>query len=150
MTEKDLGPAAVATAAEPRKNDLARINFQNKSPAANPQAAKNACGERAARQKGGRTERGITNDHSTIRVHAERDPQSGAIRFRGKNHDIDLYAFGKDEPPLVREVRAHRSGRGFTILEEWHDVLFLRRNNAMPLIALPWKTWARLLKRVRP
>jgi hypothetical protein len=34
-------------------------------------------------------------------------------------------------------------------LERWlgeYDVLFLKRNNANPLVLLPWKTWAALLK----
>jgi hypothetical protein len=37
-------------------------------------------------------------------------------------------------------------------LESWlagYDILFLRRNNADPLVVLPWRTWARLLERVR-
>jgi hypothetical protein len=36
--------------------------------------------------------------------------------------------------------------------ERWlaeFDVLFLRRNNADPLVVLPWRIWAALLTKVR-
>jgi hypothetical protein len=37
-------------------------------------------------------------------------------------------------------------------LEKWlsdFDSLFLRRNNAGPIVVLPWRVWARLLEQVR-
>ena len=103
------------------------------------------------RRKGDRIEREIVEAHHAVGVHAERYPLSGASRFRGSGHDIDIYAYGPDEAPLVAEVKARKSGSGFVTLESWlagYDILFLRRNNADPLIVLPWRVWARLLERV--
>jgi Holliday junction resolvase len=104
------------------------------------------------RRKGDRIEREIVEAHRAVDVHAERYPLSGASRFRGSGHDIDIYAFGCDEAPLVAECKARKNGAGFTTLEKWlgeYDALFLRRNNADPLVLLPWRIWARLLGRGR-
>jgi Holliday junction resolvase len=104
------------------------------------------------RRKGDRVERELIQRHKEIGVHAERYPLSGATRFRGSGHDIDLYPFGREEAPLVAESKARRSGNGFVQLEKWlgeYDVLFLRRNNAEPMVLLPWPTWTALLARVR-
>jgi hypothetical protein len=109
-------------------------------------------GGRRSRDKGNRVEREIVGLHLEVSVHAERYPLSGASRFRGSHHDIDLYPFGTDEGPVVAEVKSRRSGAGFVTLEKWlgeYDCLFLRRNNADPLVLLPWRVWARLLERVR-
>jgi hypothetical protein len=109
-------------------------------------------GGRRSRDKGNRVEREIVGLHLEVSVHAERYPLSGASRFRGSHHDIDLYPFGTDEGPLVAEVKSRRSGAGFVTLQKWlgeYDCLFLRRNNADPLVLLPWRVWARLLERVR-
>jgi hypothetical protein len=87
-----------------------------------------------------------------IGVHAERYPLSGASRFRGSGHDLDLYPFGREEAPIVAECKARKNGSGFVQLEAWlgdYDALFLRRNNAEPLVLLPWRVWAALLSKVR-
>jgi Holliday junction resolvase len=100
------------------------------------------------RRKGDRIEREIVHLHEGLGVKAERYPLSGASRFRGSGHDLDIYAFGADEAPLVAEVKARKNGAGFVTLEQWlneYDVLFLRRDNAQPLVLLPWRIWARLL-----
>ena len=100
------------------------------------------------RRKGDRCERELVERHRAIGVHAERYPLSGASRFRGSGHDVDVYAFGRDEAPLVAEVKARKSGGGFVQLEKWlgeFDLLALRRNNADPLIVLPWRVWTRLI-----
>jgi Holliday junction resolvase len=92
------------------------------------------------RRKGDRVEREIVDRHKALGVHAERYPLSGASRFRGKGHDLDVYIWGRDEAPSVAEVKARANGAGFTTLEKWlgeYDLLFLRRNNADPLIVLP-------------
>jgi hypothetical protein len=107
---------------------------------------------KSQRNKGSRTEREIVQRHLDIGVHAERYPLSGATRFRGSGHDVDLYPFGRDAAPLVAEVKARGNGEGFTQLEKWlgeFDALFLRRNNADPLVVLPWSTWAALLERMK-
>lgn len=105
-------------------------------------------GGKASRQKGDRIEREIVARHKDINVHAERYPLSGASKFRGSGHDTDVYAFGRDQAPLVAEVKGRKGGKGFTTLEKWlgeYDLLFLRRNNADPLVVLPWRVWESLL-----
>jgi hypothetical protein len=104
------------------------------------------------RRKGDRIERELVALHRALGIAAERYPLSGASRFRGAGHDLDIYALGKDEAPLVAEVKGRKNGAGFTTLERWlgeYDLLVLRRNHADPLIVLPWRVWARLLDRVR-
>ena len=104
------------------------------------------------RRKGDRIEREIVEAHRAVGVHAERYPLSGASRFRGSGHDIDIYTFGREAAPLVAECKARGNGGGFVQLERWlgeYDLLFLRRNNADPLVLLPWRIWARLLGRGR-
>jgi hypothetical protein len=79
-------------------------------------------------------------------------PLSGASRFRGSGHDIDVYAFEREEAPLVGESKARKNGAGFTTLEKWlgeYHLLILRRNHADPIIVFPWWIWARLLEPVR-
>jgi Holliday junction resolvase len=105
-----------------------------------------------SRRKGNRIERELVHRHQDLGIRAERYPLSGASRFRGSAHDVDLYIWGADEAPAVAEVKGRANGAGFTTLEKWlsdYDCLFLRRNNADPLVCLPWRTWARLLERVR-
>ena len=104
------------------------------------------------RQKGNRIEREIVALHLELGVHSERYPLSGASRFRGSGHDIDIYCHGQDAAPLVAEVKARKNGAGFVQLETWlaeYDCLFLRRNNADPMVVLPWRVWAQLLAKVR-
>jgi Holliday junction resolvase len=104
------------------------------------------------RQKGDRVERSIVEAHKAMGVHAERYPLSGASRFRGSGHDVDLYLYGRDAAPAVCEVKSRKTGEGFTTLEKWlgeFDALFLKRNNAEPFVVLPWRTWAQLLGKVK-
>ena len=82
------------------------------------------------RQKGDRVEREIITLHKAINIDAERYPMSGATHFRGSGHDIDVYALGREQAPLVAEVKARKTVAGFTTLENWlgvYDVLFLKR-----------------------
>jgi len=98
--------------------------------------------------KGARIEREIVNAHQKMGVRAERYPLSGSTRFRGSGHDVDIYAFGRDEAPAVAEVKGRANGKGFTMLERWlgeYDVLFLRRDRADPLVVLPFRVWQRLI-----
>jgi Holliday junction resolvase len=62
------------------------------------------------RRKGDRLEREIVDRHREIGVHAERYPLSGASRFRGSGHDVDLYPFGREQAPLVTEVKGRKDG----------------------------------------
>lgn len=103
------------------------------------------------RRKGDRIEREIVDRHKALGLHAERYPLSGASRFRGSGHDLDVYLFGRDDAPIVAEVKSRKNGNGFGTLEGWlaeHDALFLRRNNCDPLVLLPWRMWARILEAV--
>jgi Holliday junction resolvase len=129
-----------------RQNNPASAQAQATTPrASRPGGAKH-------RQKGDRTEREIVDRHKAAGVHAERYPLSGASRFRGAGDDVDIYVFGKDEAPIVGEVKSRKSGQGFATLEKWlaeYDALFLRRNHADPLVCIPWRVWMRLLERVR-
>ena len=105
---------------------------------------------RAHRRKGDIIEREVVARHLAIGVHAERYPLSGASPGRHGGADVDVYAFGRDEAPLVGEVKARKGGAGFKQIEDWlgdGDVLFLRRDRAEPLVVLPWSTWARLVGR---
>ena len=105
------------------------------------------------RRVGNACEREVVDRHLDLGIKAERYPLSGASRFRGSGHDVDIYAFGPDEAPLVAEVKKRKAGAGFAQLERWlgeYDLLVLRRNHADPMIVLPWRVWARLLERVQP
>jgi len=64
----------------------------------------------------------------------------------------DLYVHGRDEAPLVAEVKARQNGAGFARLEKWlgnYDALFLRRDRADALVVLPWRVWADLIQRAK-
>jgi hypothetical protein len=104
-----------------------------------------------ARHRRDRCERELVERHKALGVHAERYPLSGASRFRGSGHDLDLYPFGREAAPIVAESKARKDGAGFVQLEKWladYDVLFLRRNNADPMVLLPWRVWVALLAKV--
>ena len=102
------------------------------------------------RRKGDRIEREIVDRHKALGIRAERYPLSGASRFRGSGHDVDVHALGPDEGPFVTEVKGRKNGAGFVTLEKWlgeYDCLFLRRNSAEAMVLLPWRVWAALLAR---
>jgi Holliday junction resolvase len=82
------------------------------------------------RRKGDRAERELIARHKGLGIHSERYPLSGASRFRGSGHDVDIYALGREEAPFVAECKARKNGGGFVQLEKWldeYDALFLRR-----------------------
>jgi hypothetical protein len=88
--------------------------------------------------------------HRALGLHCERVPLSGATRYQGNSADIDIYARGRDEAPLVAEVKGRKSGGGFVQIERWlgeYCLLFLKRNHAEPLVVMPWRTYAELLRR---
>jgi hypothetical protein len=100
------------------------------------------------RSKGLRIEREIINLHRDVNVRAERVPLSGATRYQGGGHDVDVYPPGGDEK-FRAEVKGRKSGEGFTLLERWladYDALFLRRDRTLPLVVLTWDTYTRLLR----
>jgi Holliday junction resolvase len=100
------------------------------------------------RCKGDRRERELVERHRALGVHAERYPRSGASRFRGSGHDINIYVLDRDEAPLVAEVKSAKRGSGFLTLENWLADYDARRNSSDLLVCVPWRVWARLLQRV--
>ncbi|MDR3527396.1 MAG: hypothetical protein P4L57_08945 [Rhizomicrobium sp.] len=123
-----------------------KISSENTPAAAKSQAA------RRSRNKGARIEREIIDLHRRFGIHAERVPLSGAAHYKGAGHDVDIFPFGKDAIPFLCEVKGRKGGDGFKTLERWlgdNDALFLKRNNADPLILLPARIWFILLDRVR-
>ena len=107
---------------------------------------------KSQRDKGQRIEREIVALHEDIGCHAERVPLSGAARYKNDGHDVDVYAFGVAEGPLVAEVKGRKDGEGFRLLEKWlgdYDLLFLRRDRKRPLVVLPWATYQALIEKVQ-
>src|SRR4051794_7103893 len=105
---------------------------------------------RRHRLKGDRIEREIVELHGAMGIRAERYPLSGASRFRGSGHDVDIYLFGADEAPITAEVKARKDGAGFVTLENWigeYDALFLRKDRTDPMVLIPWRGWAQLVER---
>jgi Holliday junction resolvase len=108
---------------------------------------------RSQRDKGTRRERELVAKHLDLGVHAERVPLSGATRYQGSGHDVDVYVSGRDAGALVCEVKARKNGEGIVTLERWlgeNDALFLWRDRQSPLVCLPWRTWQLLLGRLKP
>jgi hypothetical protein len=64
------------------------------------------------RRKGNRIERELVQLYKALGIHAERYPLSGASRFRGSGHDLDLYIFGADEAPLIADWKSLRATVG--------------------------------------
>jgi Holliday junction resolvase len=102
------------------------------------------------RDKGNRVEREIVNLLKEAGVFAERVPLSGASGYRDEGHDINIYAWGRDRPPLVFEVKARKQGAGFKLLKRWlgqHDGLVNHEDRAENLVTIPWRVLIALLTR---
>lgn len=98
---------------------------------------------RRSRDKGLRIEREIVDMHEAHGIRAKRVPLSGAQS--GWKGDVRI----QHARELVSEVKARASGEGFKTLERWlgeHDLIFLRRDRATPLVVLPWSTYVLLFK----
>ena len=101
------------------------------------------------RRKGAVRERQIVNKLRAIGCYAERVPLSGAARYQGGNHDVDVYPFGRDAGALVAEVKSRKDGAGFKTLESWlneNDLLVLWRDRADPMVCMPWRVLERIFK----
>jgi hypothetical protein len=135
--------AAVEARGVPETDQLGgKVNRENTLTKDSRQARR---GGRRSRRKGDRIEREMVSRHAAIEIQAERYPLSGVTRFRGSGHDIDIYAFGEDEPAPVAEVKSRKNGSGFATIESWladNAALILRRNNADPLVCVSWRVWA--------
>lgn len=101
------------------------------------------------RNKGIRVEREFVNWlKQVVGIPAERVPLSGASRYQGEGHDINVYVFGRDAPPFVGEIKARKNGAGFTLLRRWiagYDILFLREDHQEDLAVMPCRKLAELL-----
>ena len=105
------------------------------------------------RNKGARVEREIVHMHTKVGVLAEKVPLSGAVKGirAGDGHDVDVYIKSR-AAPLCAEVKARKNGEGFKTLEDWlgdNDALFLKRNNADPLVVVPMAIWLEILGGVK-
>src|SRR5262249_35065312 len=78
------------------------VSTETTAPSSASQARR---GGRRSRDAGNRIERELVERHRAIGIKSERYPASGATRFRGSGHDVDVYALGPDEAPLVAEVK---------------------------------------------
>jgi hypothetical protein len=87
--EADAGrrkAAADEARSAPETDQFGRINRENSLASVQGQR-----GGHRSRAKGDRIEHEIVSRHTEIGVKAERYPLSGASRFRGSAHDIDVY-----------------------------------------------------------
>lgn len=106
---------------------------------------------KASRDKGNRHERAIVNFWRAAGVKCNRVPLSGgAARTSGDNYggDIDLYAFGDDDAPLVGEAKV-RAG-GFSQLYKWlgvNEFLVVKQDKADRLYVVPERVLLRLIQR---
>jgi hypothetical protein len=104
-------------------------------------------------KKGGRVEREIVALIRSLGIECWKVPASGALAARlGDDFagDIKALIFGPDTSPATLEVKSRAGGAGFAVIEGWLgscDALILKRNNAPPLVTLPWSTWARIIAR---
>jgi len=92
---------------------------------------------RSAKRKGSRIEREIVHLHREAGIPAKRVPLSGAV---GGTYAGDVVIAGK----FTAEVKARKSGAGFKTIKNWlgdNDMLFLREDNARPLVLMPWDTY---------
>jgi Holliday junction resolvase len=150
--ERNSFCASCGASFTPRRSSARFCSTRCRSAATTQIAARKQQGGARHRRKGDRCEREIVALHLALGIHSERVPHSGAMRYRGHGADVDVYALGREECPLVSECKSRKAGGGFVQLERWlgeNDLLFLRRDHAEPLVLLPWRVWARLLERVR-
>jgi Holliday junction resolvase len=101
-----------------------------------------------SRDKGYRFENDVRKWHVEMGVHAERVPLSGGAKYKNGGHDLDIYAFGKENAPLVAECKIRAK-----LPKCWRDWLgencavFMRDNNGETMVILPARTWAKMVKR---
>ncbi len=104
---------------------------------------------KSQRDKGARNERAVVNYWREQGVKADRVPLSGAVggEYAG---DVDLYAFGADNAPLIGEVKARGNGGGFKTITKWlgySDFLVLHEDKQARLYVVPERVMLRLVTR---
>ncbi len=103
---------------------------------------------RRSRLKGAEGEREVVQLHREMGIHAERVPLSGAMAYQGNGEDVDVYALGRDEAPLVCQVKRQASDAGWkTLLGQLGEaaVLFFRQDRGSWFVVMPIATYRRLL-----
>lgn len=106
-------------------------------------------GGRSPRQIGDRCEREIVKLHIDMGVHAERVVCSGS--HLDKPYDIDVYIDGKDNPPIIGEVKRKDLPKVIVNALGENDLLFVRpkatpgQAKPTPYAVMPWATYARLV-----
>ncbi len=93
---------------------------------------------KAQRVKGARVEREVVALHTSAGIPAEKVSRSG---YTGPDLRI--------ANEFLAEVKARKSGQGFTTLEKWlgeADLLFLKRDRQQPMVCMSWATYARLMR----
>ena len=103
---------------------------------------------KSQRDKGQRREREIVHHWTGRGVKCARVPLSGAAGgdYAG---DIDIYAFGRDEAPLIGEVKARGTGAGFKTIKKWlgsNDMLILHEDHSARLYLIPERVMNRLVR----
>ena len=106
---------------------------------------------KSQRDKGNRREREFVNYWKSEGFKSARVPLSGAAGgdYTG---DVDLYAYGPEDAPLLGEVKARGTGAGFKTIQKWigeNDFLVLHEDQKPRLYVFPEKVLRDLLRRVR-
>ena len=105
---------------------------------------------RRSRNKGAEGEREVVALHKAMKVHAERVPLSGAMAYRDNGEDVDVYALGRDEAPMVCQVKRQKTDAGWkTLLGQLGeaDALFFRTDRGKWHVTMPIESYERLVKR---
>lgn len=98
-----------------------------------------------SRDKGARRERELVLLFKAWGLRAERVPLSGAARYQGGCHDVDVYKCSRDAP-LAGEVKARKKFP--TYLTEWlaeNDYVALKGDREEWLFILPERVMRELL-----
>ena len=108
-------------------------------------------GGKQSRAKGSAYEREFATRLTDAGIPTRRVIGSGAhARFDERlKGDLQIGTDETGECMLVGEVKYRRGGSGFATIERWlagSDVLILRRARAVPLVAMEWPVFERLLR----
>ena len=96
---------------------------------------------KSPRRKGAAKERELVRLFEAAGVPARRVPMSGGGSIKGDVQCGPQYRY-------TAEVKARKSGAGWTVLERWlagNEMLVLFRDRQMPLVCLEWGLFAELM-----
>jgi len=100
-----------------------------------------------SKRKGDSEERAIVNYHRELGFKCERTLEGGARSDGSHTYDIDLYARGDEEAPLIGECKIRASGfkQIYDFLGE-NDFLTIRHDRGERLYVLREEIWEEFLK----